>query len=672
MRIKRHTHYVILLSTVGFLSTIVKASAPASCPTRPVLKNNANPDDVDDIDLLCLEIPNVLPSTRHLQDVKILPYAATVITDEDIRAAGARNVVDALRLVPGIDVADISYNVAAISPRGLHGALSHGYLILVDGRQIFDSFYGGNFLGNWPFQLEDIDRIEVVRGPGGVTWGANAVNGIIHIITKDPADQLGLTVSGQGGSRGSNIEHLGYAFQDKKLRMRISGEHEGTDGYYKGGSFLRDVDNHWETGRMGVHAIYDATPNDKLTISAGNAIGEGGFSPSIMTGLTGSKGANSQASFLLGRWEHRITDDNKIHVSGYFNDFHDSPAYKVNDYRYQQYALQFGQTFQPAENHTFMWGIDSRADCLDTSNADPSLLNQDYVNTAVFGLYAQDEWRFAPNWRLNLGARIDYEFYTGFQPSGRASLSYDLTNTSMLYAAVSRAFQTPPVGSRFLYTPFMEGLVYATSDQDIKPETLIAYELGYRATFFDKLQTNVNLYCHDYDDLAILKLMPGPPGLVRNNFQNGYPAWMYGVEMDARYDITKNLTLFGNYTLQLMEAGGVHSISESDNLTPPKHKFTVGARYRPIDRVLLSAHLYYVDDVESPNTMLPTPFTRDHIDEYFRLDLRAEYEFWKDTGWIAVGVRNLLDPNHPEATTAFHNYAEVPRMVYAEMRMTFK
>ncbi|MFQ5495756.1 MAG: TonB-dependent receptor plug domain-containing protein, partial [Phycisphaerae bacterium] len=135
-----------------------------------------------------MEVQVVVTASRREQKLGSVPYAMSVITADDIRRSGARSIPDALRLVPGVDVADLSFGNAAVSSRGFHGFIANLTLVLVDGRQIYDSVFGGTLWGAWPFQLEDIERIEVIRGPGGVTWGANAVNGVINIITKDPAD----------------------------------------------------------------------------------------------------------------------------------------------------------------------------------------------------------------------------------------------------------------------------------------------------------------------------------------------------------------------------------------------------------------------------------------------------------------------------------------------------
>ncbi len=617
-----------------------------------------------------MEVDVVVTASRREQAITSVPCAMTVITSEDIRASGARSVPDALRLVPGIDVADLSFGNAAVSPRGFHGFLGRQVLVLVDGRQIFDSLFGGNLWGSWPLQLEDIERIEVVRGPGGVTWGANAVNGVINIITKDPADQLGLTLTMGGGSRGTHKGHVGYALEDEKLRLRLSIEYEGSDGFHKGGSFLGRLEDDYKGGRFGLHAIYDAGPDDTWTFSAGSAVVDGGFPKAPLGGFGWRRNPGSQASFLMAKWSHRIEADNRIELTGYVNDFYGSPGIPQIDYRYQQFALQLSHSFAPTDEHTLTWGIDTRADLLDATNSDPRLLSRGSLSTGIVGVYLRDEWRFAPKWTLDLGARIDYEFYGGFQPSARASLAYELSDDSLVYGSVSRAFQMPPVGLRFLRIPMLNGLACADGERDADAETLIAYELGYRGRFFDRLNAGLNLYWHDFDDITTLSPRIGPPGLLTLDFANRASAAMYGVELDASYAVTQRLKLLGNYTFQQLEWHSSAPHHDTDASSPPKHKAMIGVRYSPTDDLHLSSHLYYVDATEAPRADFP--FVARRIDPYLRLDVRGEYEFRDDNASLAIGVRNLLDDSHPEGGTLFLNFAETPRMVYAELRLRIR
>ncbi len=582
-----------------------------------------------------MEIPVVVTAARREQKITSVPYAVAVITQEDIRRSGARSVPDALRLSPGMDVADLAFGLSAVSPRGSQGLLSNRVLVLVDGRQIFDSVFGGTLWGSWPFQLEDIERIEVIRGPGGVTWGANAVNGVINIITKDPADQEGATFTAGGGSLGRHKEHLGYALVDEKMRLRVSGEYEASDGFRTGGSLFGNLEDDYKAGRMGLHGIYDAGRTETLKFSAGSALVDGGHPPPPLADLFRRRNSGSQASFLLGEWTHDVAEDNQVTWKAYVNDFQYSPGVHAIDYRYQQLAFQFSQTFKPAEAHTLTWGIDNRVDLVDTTNSEPFMLSKDFVSTDILGAYVQDDWQFAPKWTLSLGGRIDYEFYGGFQPSGRAALAYQLTKNSMLYGAVSRAFQMLPVVDRFVNIPLANGLARLSTNGGVEAESLLAYEIGGRARFFDRLDTNLSLFWHEHDNATTLPPRLGPPALINIDFGREGASSFYGVEFDARYAATAKLTLLGNYTYQQLDWTSDVSYVQRDAITPPKHKFMLGARYDVTDDLNVSSHLYYVDAVKAPdpsNLFLPL-----HLDPYFRLDLRAEHEFWDDRASVAVG-----------------------------------
>lgn len=648
-------------------------AAPASnraSAQSPVTTHPGATSGVEDIELLHLDVPTVITATRHEQKITTVPYAMTVITADDIRRAGSRNVTDALRLAPGVDVADLGYNHAGVSPRGFHGTFARGVLILVDGRQIYDSVWGGTLWDIWPFQLEDIDRIEVIRGPGGVTWGSNAVEGVINIITKDPKDQVGLTTTAMGGFPEQHKEHVGYGFADDKLRMRVSGEYDAGVGFNHGGNVLRELNERYQAGRGSIFAIYDAGPKDKLTFAGGSNVIDNGYSVPVTAGFLPEhiNRPAGQGSYLMGRWAHSIASDNSVDVTAYVNDFGFRHTMAAVDYRFQQIAFQIGHTFKPVDSHTLSWGIDSRTDIVDGSNG--YCMNRNFISDAIVGAYVQDEWRFAPKWALNLGARLDYDFYGGFQPSARSALSYELAENQFAYGAVSRAFQMPAVGLRFLNVPMLDGLAVVTSNQNVEPATLIAYELGYRGKFFDRLQTNLNLYYNTYDDLTVLSPGLGPPGLLHYWEDSSAAASTYGVELETHYALSRQITLLGNYTYEQLDWNADAPFVNKDMMTPPKHKFMLGARYDPLDDLHLSTTLYYVDSVQAPNSIVP--FFHRHIPAYFRLDLRAEYEFWKKQASVAVGVRSLLDANHYEGGTLFLNNTEVPRTVYAEFRMTVK
>ncbi len=667
---RRALGLLMLVAALPAIPALAQDEAPASAPADALETPATLVAGGDDADLLEMEVPVVVTAARREQPISLVPYAISVITAEDIRRSGARSIPDALRLVPGVDVADLGYGNAAVSPRGFHGFLARQVLVLVDGRQIFDSFFGGTVWGSWPISLEDIERIEVIRGPAGVTWGANAVNGVINIITKDPADQTGVTFSGGGGSQATHREYLGGGLADERLKVRVSGEYEGSGGFDHGGTRLMRPDDEYRAARGSMMLKYAPTDRDSFMLSGGSSVVNSGFPRSPLSGIGGSRQDESQGSFLMARWDRQLERQGSLEWTLYANDSFVSPGLRAVDYRYQQYALQFSHRFKPDAAHAMTWGVDSRADTFDGTNADPFMSTRGYASGGIVGLYAEDEWTFAPRWTLNLGARIDYDTYGGFQPSGRAALGYQFSEHSSAYAAVARAFQMPPVGIRFVDTPFLDGLARATSRQEVEAESLIAYELGYRTQLFDRLDLRANLFWHEFEDITTLSPKLGPPGLINMFEDNRASAGMYGAELETRFRILPELTLDAHYTYQELGWDSTARIQEKDMMSPPRHKLMIGPRWSPREDLHFSAQAHWVDAVAAPNPW--NPFLSQAIPPYWRLDLRAEYEFWDRRAAVAVGVRNLLDDYHPEGATQFLNNVEVPRMVYAELRIRFK
>ncbi len=645
------------------------ASQPMSAPDEPIALEETSQADLDDIGLYDLEVPVVVTAARHEQRIVDVPHAVTVITAEDIRRCGAESVADALRLVPGVDVAALGHQVYAVSPRGVHSFVSRQALVLVDGRQIYDSLFGGTLWGLWPLMLEDIDHIEVIRGPGGVTWGANCINGVINIITKDPRDQRGLTASATGGSRGYHTSYLGYGLEDGRLRMRVSGGYEHSDGFARGGSIIRSMDGDYLSGRFSLHAVYEQNQSDTLTFSLANATTDGGMSPPPMGGLNTRHHSEGRASYLLAKWAHDGGPEGQVDITAYVNESHNSPGLTTLDYDYQQIAWQLRHTFSSGSRHTFTWGIDTRADLINASHCDPQLLSKDHVNTAIVGAYLQDDWELTPRWRLTLGGRIDYEFYGGFQPSGRAALSFHPNDNTRFYAAVASAYQMAPATFRYLDTPLVDGLVRMRANADCNPQRLTAFELGYRGQPTERLLVDVNLFWNEYRDKGLLLPPLRPPRLNEIYQDSGGRPRVYGVELGLRYAVNEQLTLLSNYTYQQESWESEKSFRASESIAAPRHKAMLGVRYSPLDDLHLSAHAWYVHGTESPDPL--SPWGMRHIDPYVRLDLRAEYEFWNDRAAVSVGVRNLLDSHHPEGTSTFLNDAEVPRMIYGEFRIHF-
>jgi iron complex outermembrane receptor protein len=272
---------------------------------------------------------------------------------------------------------------------------------------------------------------------------------------------------------------------------------------------------------------------------------------------------------------------------------------------------------------------------------------------------------------LSGGARVDYDSYDGLEPSARVALSYSVTENTFLYASLSRAAHIQPAAIRFLDTPMFGGLIRTQGARSVEASSLLAYELGYRGRVGGRVEHSAAVFYHDYSGLPVTQPRLGPPGLLRLEYDNGPDPTTYGFEWEGRIRATERLVLLGNYTFERLNDDAALPIQvTADLFSVPEHKFMVGAQYAATQDVRLSTYLYYVDDVYAPNPSLP--FLPKKADAYFRWDIRAEHELWKDSAFVAVGVQNLVDSDHSEGASAYLNGAEVPRMFYIEFRAAIK
>jgi iron complex outermembrane receptor protein len=622
--------------------------------------------ELDSIALYDLEVPTVFSAARREERLDTVPYAMSVITAEDMRAAGVLRVPEALRLVPGVDVAALGMTNYAVSPRGLHGYISNLTLVLIDGRQIYDSLFGGTIWEAWNLPVDNIERIEVIRGPAGATWGTNAVNGVINIITKDPRGEDGLTYIQQGGLRGFHREQISYSWSDEKLAYRVTGEYESHDGVVRGGSLITPLDDFGWSTRGSFRLDYQANETDQWQFTGGHHSGQNG--QTATTAFFNQLTPYTRGSYLTLNWTRQVDVDNQISFFGYINDFAVSNGLPSVDYAYQQYALQFSHSCKSVDNQYFTWGIDTRLDQFDGSNADPFITDEAIIQSGIISIYAHNEWQVSDSWRLDLGGRVDYDSYFGFQWSGRTAMRYQIDERSSVYGAISRAYQSAPAAVRNLNLPIANPFVYLTVDQDVVSTDLLAYEIGYHTQPNEKFELGITPYWHEYDNISTNGLAAPPPGPIHLKNRTTAEASLYGVEVDARYRLSDNTLLLGNYTYQDVYWRSKSNFIDSDYIRPPRHKFMTGVRNSPIENLHLSAHLYFTDCTSAADGAdLIKPL---RIDKVFRLDLRAEYEFWNDRAALAVGVQNLLDNHHYEGSTSFLNSSEVPRMVYAELRLS--
>ncbi len=620
------------------------------------------------------------------------PAALSVITSEEIRRSGARILPEALRLSPGLDVAQIDASKWAISSRGFNERLANKLLVLIDGRSVYDPAFSGLYWETQDLVLEDIDRIEVIRGPGGTLWGANAVNGVINITTKSAKETQGLYLEAGGGNVYQGFDSIRYGGKlGENAYYRVYEKYINHTGSFDPAGHAADD---WRMARGGVRVDWDVSESDVLTWQGDVYRGEIGakqiipFTNSPYALLTAGdaivEGANA-----LGRWQHTLAEDNQASLQMYYDHF------KRDDLRYQEsrdtFDLDFQHRLTLGSRNEIVYGLGYRYSA-DRILGAPATF---YFNDASRGLnlesaFLQDTLEIVPDrLHLTLGSKLGHNDFTGVEIQPGPRLLWTPQERHALWASVARAVRTPsrvddglqahlpydnPVPP-YIQTP--PATIRIGGNPAFESESLIAYELGYRVRPADRLTFDLALFYNDYDKLRLgefdftnprfpPQVTPGYiflPVLIENKMKGE----TYGAELSARWNPTDNWKLSASYSylkmqLHLPPVGLYDPISGSATNRSPRHQFQLHSLLDLNEKWQLDTGMYYVDS-------LPTL----HVSSYIRLDARIAWHPTKD--WeVSLAVQNLLDNHHPEFGASLDNFdlpTEPRRSVYASISCRF-
>ncbi len=447
-----------------------------------------------------------------------------VITNEEIRRSGAVSLPEALRLATNLQVAQINAHDWAISSRGFNGAplpnngLSDKLLVMIDGRTVYSPLFGGVFWDVQNVLLEDVDRIEVVSGPGGTLWGSNAVNGVINVVTKSAKDTQGLYLSGLGGTFWHDYGAVRYGGQiNDNTYYRVYGlgfQHENT--FYPDGE---DVNDEWKLAQSGFRIDSYPTQDNTLTLQGdiyGGQDGSGNFyNP---TGAPGPDFERMSGGNVLGRWTHVFSKKSDLTVQAYFDgQWRDLPL-KDFGYGIRTYDIDVQHRFPLGESQSITWGGGYRL-IQDSMNNDTalSLLPADQTLN-LYNIFVQDEITLVPDTlKLTLGSKFEHNDYSGYEiePSGR--LAWTLNDRNTIWAAISRAVRSPTRLDADTLTPAL------VSPDSFQSEKLTAYELGYRVRPVEPLSLSIASFYNNYQDLRSFDTNAGGarPLTFGNNQQAG-------------------------------------------------------------------------------------------------------------------------------------------------------
>jgi iron complex outermembrane recepter protein len=467
------------------------------------------------VDLTQVSIENLMNvevSSVSKKEQKLSRTAAAifVITQEDIRESGATCVPDLLRIVPGMDVAQINANTWAISARGFNGEFSNELLVLVDGRNVYTPTFGGVFWDTQDLPLENVERVEVIRGPGATVWGENAVNGVVNIIRKKAGDTKGgMVVTGggntdqvfgtveYGGKAGKRTDYRVYAKYFDEDDMRKTTHEEGGDG--------------WHVMRGGFRTDSKLSRKDSLTVEGDIYTGREGDPVTILPSLTATGPVdkevfvNLSGAFVQTMWDHEYNEHSESTLMVSYDRYERSDL--LGDRR-GTFNADFHHHFGLGRRQDVVWGLGYRWTGENSVGTIGFSLNPAQQSTDVVSGFVQDEVTVVPDrLYLTIGTKLEHNTYSGFGvlPSVRAV--YEFNDRQMIWAGTSRALRTPAetdVSARLNVAGFTEedgtpAVVSVLGNPKIKDEGLIAYEAGYRTAIGKRLSVDLAVYYNDYD-----------------------------------------------------------------------------------------------------------------------------------------------------------------------------
>jgi iron complex outermembrane receptor protein len=632
------------LLLLGLLLTAapVFGQTDGSLPSPSALKKMT----VDE--LMDLQVSSVSKRPEKLSEAA---SAIQVITGDDVHRSGATSLPEALRLASNLEVAQIDSRQWAISARGFNNVFADKMLVLIDGRTVYTPLYAGVYWDVQDVMLEDLDRIEVISGPGATQWGANAVNGVINVTTKSAKDtQGGLLVAGDGkdlrtsdearygGELAPNLYYRAYVkYFDRGDSLRADG---------------RSSNDAWHMGQAGFRMDDDASTDDVYTLQG-----------DIYNGSLGQIGPDNirvNGQNLLGRWTRNLAENSDVKVQAYFDRTYRSIPGSFTQ-TIDTYDFDFQHRRPLFANQDLVWGFGYRFVQDDVINTPANAFLPPRVGRSSFNTFAQDEIALIRDrLHLTIGSKVEYDDYSGFQAEPSIRLAWRPDAKQTVWSAVSRAVRTPSRIDRDLYAPATPPFRIAGSN-NVVSEKLIAYELGYRVQPDPKLALSIATFINNYTDLRSLEPLD-PPQAFPVEDSSGLQGHSTGAELSADWQAAPRWRLRAGWTELRVHSEtqpGAIDRSTRDSITrDPNHQ---GSLRSLID---LSAHwqcdatLRYV-----------APITTQSVPGYTEADLRLGWQITRACELSLLG-QNLLHPQHGEFNTPDAR-RELQRTIYGKASWRF-
>ncbi len=638
-------------------------------------------------DLVNLEVTTVSRRSQKLTEVASAIY---VITQDDIRRSGATSIPDALRMAPGVQVERVATDKWAVSVRGFNGLYSNKLQVLMDGRSVYNPLFAGVVWENQDTLMEDIERIEVIRGPAATMWGANAVNGVINIITKRAADTQGFFLRAGGGS-----------FERGFLSARYGGKiNEETPFRVYAKGFTRDnttslsgenIHNQWHSGRGGFRLEHTRgidqflLQGDIFYNSVGDTLSQGILNQSASS-LNGLRG-NQSGGNIRFRWDRVYSDQSSIRFQTYYDRtrYHFLP---IGNSDVESFDVDFQHRFKILKRHNVTWGANYRLYHNKVSDTELVKFSPREKTNHQVSVFVRDDITIIPDHLLfTIGSRLDHNDFTGWEIQPSARLMWTPNTENSIWASISRAVRIPARGEHDVSAtvgqiqnipgfPALPIPILATleASDNFGSEKLIAYELGYRYRISKQASIDLAGFINDYSqlrDLAFgaLSTSTGLPGqlILPVMTNNDASALTYGIELSADWKPSRQWRIQSSYSYLNMDISSNEGLKQLDPTTAgaseisPQHRLSVRSNYDFSEKLQLNLWLRYTSKIAFYN-----------ISDFVTMDAKLVYKPVKGIDLFLVG-QNLFSQHHRGfvSDTIPSVPGRIPRGVYAGAEWRF-
>lgn len=622
-----------------------------------------NARNLADLSLEQLMNETVTSVSKKEQKLSDAAAAISVLSNEDLNRSGATSIAEALRAVPGLNVNGFNSSQWAVSARGFNGLYANKLLVLVDGRAVYTPLFAGVYWDLQQSMLADLDRIEVIRGPGASVWGANAVNGVINVESQSARDTQGSFVYGGGGDVHQALGGGRFGAQlGTNTFYRVFGSYQLNADYPLANG--QSANDGWRGWHGGFRLDHYADADTHVT-----------WQSDVTQSDLDDHASDAYNANMLGRWKRSLSDRSSYEFQAYYDRTFRNDNLRARS-TIDTMDLTMEHTFGLGESHDLMWGLGYRYvnNYLKQTTPLVAVLDRSF-GLSLGSAFLQDDWKVVPDrFTLTLGSKLEYNDFTGLelQPSLRGVLK--LAEHHTLWAAASRAVRTPseveglavgeiPYGAPFVgpggfsYVPTLVGNPNAAA------EVLWAYEIGYRFHPEKWITTELNVFYNDYDRLItvgpISQYIPGAPGRAEILFDNYDHGSTYGGEAALTIAVTESWRLTASYALLV---ASLHSAANTDpegtEDGSPRNQFMLRSAYDFSPALSLDVQCRYVDTTRA-------------VSSYITADVHVSFRP-TDRLELSVVGQNLLDNQHPEhRVEPVAVTAEVPRSVYGKVTWRF-